>query len=692
MKLFPLVVAAFVALAAADGDDDDEWKKDIDQLTLNGCAICLSTVVTYSYGYQDWSVFCKDINALSSLVGCYRSIGRDNDDMFDFLFELCEDQSMPISENNVTAAFEYLSKNGKTVEEVASMTYNPSQIATFPVIVSEAFASPFVSGQERYDKVYTDSTYYGIGAVCYWIFVCLVSAVANWSMVLFPSLRQSLNGPLGKAWRKYITLPALVRKKRSRLQNVGILYFLIPSRLETIVIAVFFALLVGFCAAGVADYKNDAALFLDENTLVTFIADRCAHICLYLVPVLLLFGGRNNFLIWVTKWKFSTFNTYHRWIGRFVVILALVHGACYSEAFSLAHDYASAMATVFITWGAVALTAGSLMVFLGLLFFRRVWYETFLVIHIVLAVIFVVGAWCHASDLGYANILYASVAVWGLDRAVRIARILVFGFPTAKVTLLEDKLEVKIPRPSYWKPVPGGCAWIHFGDKFWFWQSHPFCYIWDEESVTFYCKVHSGVTKTIQKRLVAATEKSLSIRVAVEGPYGHANPIKHHSDVTFIAGGNGFPGIFSELKDLLNALDSKQKVKLHWVVKTANLFLQMGEHLKTLPEGNEEINVYITSSLSSAELMLTSDIEKDEKGAFGRFRELQEEFPRINFHSGRPDFETVLRLDVEEASNSIAVVCCGPAIMVDELRTMVVESIDKTEKRVDFYDTLQIWA
>lgn len=690
MKFF-LAAATILSFAAADSE---QWKIGIDQLTLTGCSTCISTLVTYSYIYEDFSVFCNDINALSSLVGCYRSLGRDNDLMYEYLFDLCKyEYRMPIDDYNITAAFDHLSKNGKTIEEIKSSTsYNSQQIANFPVIVTKDYSGPFVSGQERYDKVYTDSTYYGIGAVSYWILICLIGAIGNWSMILFPSLRQTLNGPVGKAWRKYITLPALIHKKRARLQNFGILSFLIPSRLETLVTVVFFALLVGFCAAGLSDYKNNAALFLDENTLLKYIADRAAHICIYLVPVLLLFGGRNNFLIWVTQWKFSTFNTFHRWIGRFVLILALIHGCSYSRVFSLAHDYTSAMATTFITWGAVTLTAGSLMIFQGLLFLRRRWYETFLVVHIVLALVFVIGAWCHVSDLGYANILYACFAVWGLDRTVRVARILTFGFPTAQVSLLDDKLEVKVPRPSHWKPVPGGCAWLHFGDKLWFWQSHPFCYIWDDSSITFYCKIHSGITQKIQKMLLATNEQTLSIRVAVEGPYGHSSPIKHHSDVCFLAGGNGFPGIFAEFKDLLHALDSKQRVKLHWVVKEVSLFLSMAKHLKSLPRGNKEINVYITSTLSSAELMLTSDFEKDEKKAFGRFTDLQGQFPDINFYSGRPDFEAVMSFDIEDASNSIAFVCCGPGIMVDDLRSFAVVAIDKTEKRIDFYDTLQIWA
>ena len=47
-----------------------------------------------------------------------------------------------------------------------------------------------------------------------------------------------------------------------------------------------------------------------------------------LLPIFVL-AFRNNPLIWVTGITFDTFNLFHRWIGRMVILEAITHGVCY---------------------------------------------------------------------------------------------------------------------------------------------------------------------------------------------------------------------------------------------------------------------------------------------------------------------------------------------------------------------------
>lgn len=52
------------------------------------------------------------------------------------------------------------------------------------------------------------------------------------------------------------------------------------------------------------------------------------------VPIVWLFGIRNNILIWLTGWSFSTFNSFHRWAARVATIEAIIHSIAYTvEAF-----------------------------------------------------------------------------------------------------------------------------------------------------------------------------------------------------------------------------------------------------------------------------------------------------------------------------------------------------------------------
>jgi hypothetical protein len=44
-----------------------------------------------------------------------------------------------------------------------------------------------------------------------------------------------------------------------------------------------------------------------------------------LLPLVILFSGRNNFLLWLTNWSHSTWLLLHRWIARIFAIQVILH-------------------------------------------------------------------------------------------------------------------------------------------------------------------------------------------------------------------------------------------------------------------------------------------------------------------------------------------------------------------------------
>lgn len=46
-------------------------------------------------------------------------------------------------------------------------------------------------------------------------------------------------------------------------------------------------------------------------------------------PLLWLFGGRNNILMWATGWSFATFNIYHRHVARVATLQGVAHSVLY---------------------------------------------------------------------------------------------------------------------------------------------------------------------------------------------------------------------------------------------------------------------------------------------------------------------------------------------------------------------------
>lgn len=669
---------------------------------IRGCSNHISRSLSFDKGSKySYAKYCKNVNALSTLVGCLADVNVNDTKMFKYIQHECIDEyEIDLPMENLTNAYAYLVQNGVTWKLLKERKYNSTtEILNTPVFLNKTLSTLYVKAQVNFLTSYTNSMYYGIGAVSYWLAVCLVGGLANWSMIWFPSLRNSMNGRISKLWRKWITIPALFGKKQAAVQKLGLFSALVPSRIESVISLLFFGLLIGVNAAEIKYIDQDPIFKVKKIALLRYFSDRTGIVCVVLIPILLLFGGRNNFLMWLTRWKYSTFIAYHRWVGRWVALLAFLHSIGYTEYFIQYDTYASNMAETYVIWGVVGTACGCLILFQGLLYLRRNWYETFLVIHIVLAAFFVIGTWYHVIELGFAQVMIAAIVVWGFDRVVRVARVLHFGFPEAQVTLMNDKLEIIVPRPSHWKPIVGGYAWIYFGDKKYFWQSHPFTYMHDEQSVILYTTVHAGITQKIAQKLQDnPSGPSMKMRVSIEGPYGCATPIEHHSDVVFVAGGNGIPGMLNEFKHLLTNEKTKQRIKFNWIVKELTMFEEMAKHFAKLPLSNTEVNIFVTRQPALKSLMgsdESNDTDFKNEGKFDTFSGislLQSDFPDINFIMQRPDLDSLVQRDIEEAANSVAFVTCGPPIMVDELRSVIVDKIDKTNKRVDFYDTLEVWT
>lgn len=98
--------------------------------------------------------------------------------------------------------------------------------------------------------------------------------------------------------------------------------------------------------------------------LCDLIATRTGIVTLYLVPLLVLFAGRNNFMQWLTGWKFSTYMMYHRWISRVCLALVFIHGVTYTVVDKLNGTYATNMKTNNVIWGIVACVCGGFITFL----------------------------------------------------------------------------------------------------------------------------------------------------------------------------------------------------------------------------------------------------------------------------------------------------------------------------------------
>ncbi|KAH8845055.1 hypothetical protein MCOR27_004723 [Pyricularia oryzae] len=258
-----------------------------------------------------------------------------------------------------------------------------------------------------------------------------------------------------------------------------------PTRGQGLYIAMFTGLNI---VLGAITYHNFEFAhpwgYSKSGEILAFVGYRTGHISFALLPLTVLFSSRNNVLLWLTDWPFSTFVLLHRWVARLCVAHAVVHSITMLQAYIGLGKYYTDVHTAYWIWGIVAMLCLVGLVFQGVLWLRRASYEVFLLLHIVLAVFVIVGCWYHIIYwMGYTGVyelwIYMVSAVWFFDRMVRVLRVAKTGVRRATVTEVSaDTVRVDIAGVR-WAPTPGRHAYVYFPtlQPLRAWENHPFSVI-----------------------------------------------------------------------------------------------------------------------------------------------------------------------------------------------------------------------
>ncbi|KAK6462386.1 ferric reductase NAD binding domain-containing protein [Scheffersomyces coipomensis] len=560
---------------------------------------------------------------------------------------------------------------------------------------------------------------FGIVLESYWFLVMLLAAINHWSYYLFPNFVMKLHSPFINSFRANVILSHTDNKHHAqRLKIFKRLEAILPLRFETIILSIWFILV--FIFAGVHIYRP-AQGFVELS-----VGNRSGLLMAFTFPVLFLFAGRNNFMQYVTGWPYCRFLIFHRWIARTVFLLLIVHIASKTLTLKAFKAYQAYMHQNFVRWGIVAACSVGLLNVHSFQVFRNTNYEIFVLIHICLASMVVVAGWIHTSYAGCPEFFYTVLAIWAFDRVLRIVRIISFGVQVATVELRsEETLKVTVKRPGYWKPHPGAHAYIHFLKPTCFWQSHPFTLVdsvMEKNTITFYMKVKGGITHGLYKLLLNAPDHREHVRVLVEGPYSQQVPLHAFNNVTFMAGGNGIPGIYYEATDLYQKSKGSKRIKLYWVIRQFKSIDWFYEELEKLSQTDIQTVIYVTQpqlgldfDIGEPYIRTSNDDEsqishvKAEKN-FHKIEVQGKEHPIesrsnsiaasnlksklsfIEFREGRPNLQELINFEVDSTSNSIAFATCAHPCMVDDIRLEVIKAIKRDRsKRIELFEEIQEW-
>ncbi|KAB5570585.1 ferric reductase like transmembrane component-domain-containing protein [Coniochaeta sp. 2T2.1] len=496
--------------------------------------------------------------------------------------------------------------------------------------------------------------------------------------------------PSGKfSWfKKNIHYAPLINKRHNRefqlsnAINVGTL----PTRLQFVFLVGYFATNVAFCVIAIpfAGSFTAAAAQLRSRSGVLAVAN--------MIP-LFIFAGRNNPLIKLLGISFDTYNLLHRWLGRVVVLESLAHVMAWFVSNAHTKGWASAIRTAttvpYMLFGFVATVALVAMFLQAVSPVRHAHYEMFKIIHILLAIVAVVGIWYHLDlkDLSQIKYLYAVVAIWGLDHLARWIRLTYHnigsgGTKTVVEALPGNACRVTVTMARPWSFKPGQHAYLYF-PTISYWQSHPFSAAWSDEaeaidsieklpmdrqevlamnktSISFIIRARTGATNALYERASAFKDGRMLTRCLVEGPYGGHHQLQSYGTVMLFAGGVGITHQVPHVRDLVigyaNGTVAARKVVLIWVI-------QSPEHLEWIRPWMTEI-LALDRRREVLKIMLFVSRPRSTK-------EIHSPSATVQMFPGRPNIDTLLGIEMENQIGTLGVSVCGPGALSDDVRSAV---------------------
>ncbi|EJF56585.1 hypothetical protein DICSQDRAFT_71178 [Dichomitus squalens LYAD-421 SS1] len=297
-----------------------------------------------------------------------------------------------------------------------------------------------------------------------------------------------------------------------------------------------------------------------------FFEDRGAHLASCQLPFIVALAGKNNLISLITGIGHEKLNILHRAAARTCLILLWVHAL--SRAISglpPSHDFSHG----WMRWGAVGLTAFTLLTVLSVRFIRNALFEFFLLSHIALVGIFIVGGYLHARAVDYGDYFWPALVVWAFDRVLRTARLIWnnrgrggtrHGYGSATVELVSsDTIRMTLRRKMNWRP--GQHAYVILptvsGMPS---EAHPFTIASIpqslhgndgnvEKDVVFLIRGRTGFTGRLRE--FASRNGVCRVPAFVDGPYGCPPDLTKFSTCILIAGGSGVSYTLPLLLDLV---------------------------------------------------------------------------------------------------------------------------------------------
>ncbi|KAL9009203.1 MAG: hypothetical protein Q9173_005751 [Seirophora scorigena] len=358
-------------------------------------------------------------------------------------------------------------------ETLAEITSNPTETLVLgeelnqTMAVSEEDYEMSYNAQGLFEKMEVNHETYGIILVVTGVAIPIACSLLRF----IPSTATTVTR--FNAW--FVDPP--VFGSRHKTPIVGL--FHAPTRGQAFFIFYLLAINIILSAAGFQSIQPNSwfpSAFGSSGEIIIYFSNRVGVLSFANIALLFLYAGRNNILLWLTNWSHGTFLLLHRWVAAIATLQAVLHSAIYLHIYIHNGEHTSESKLAYWIWGIVATLCMVILLPTSLLPLRKRAYEFFLAWHVLLSIFVLAGCLWHilvrfSRQWGYENWIYAAIAAWGFERAMRLGRLARNGVKTAKVTVIdEDYVSVHV------EGVTGlGHAYLYFPTLTWrVWENHPF--------------------------------------------------------------------------------------------------------------------------------------------------------------------------------------------------------------------------
>ncbi|KAI9732747.1 MAG: hypothetical protein M1818_007481 [Claussenomyces sp. TS43310] len=409
---------------------------------------------------------------------------------------------------------------------------------------------------------------------------------------------------------------------------------------------------------------------------------------------------KNTPLAFLTAYSYERLNPLHQLAGYTTITCMLLHGIIQLVALHQSDEIFIMRETA--SWvGGIAATA-ALVILVTSLLLRKLRYEVFYVIHIVMYMLILIAVGLHRPDFATKTLIIVTIAagLWLSDRLVRAGRMVnnLSGNRVTVTSLPHNGVRVTLCRPL-WRAAPGSHAflWIPGIRAL---ETHPFTMV-STNPVEMVIKAHDGFTKDLHA--YAVRHPGGTLRASIDGPYGTLPDFLDFDRIVLVAGGSGASFIFGV------ALKVISQATLPTFVYSNTLLAEMISWFR--PEFEElevsplvQMNVYLTRSTSDSPLSASAgrtasnssaelSVEKqrsagDEELDVGAYASEKKVISDVRatgrstqFQVGRPHVRTVIEQAVGRAdpSDRVVVAGCGPTLLMKGIRRTVAACVARRD-------------